>query len=332
MNYRESANILKEIKKAKRILVNCHRSPDPDSIGSALGLYGVLKQLGKEVETICPSDEISQNLSFLENFDKIKFPVDFSKFDFSKFDLFIVLDSFSWDMVADSKSFTTPKLPVVVIDHHKTNTKYGDINIVDDTVTSVGELLYLVLEDCGVEINRDVATSLLTGIIGDTGVFRYPGTGAKTLMIATKLMEKGADKDEIVFNLYHSAEFELVKFWGEILRNIEIDKKYKFVWSAMPYETYKKIGSLKIGRESSASLFAQIVKDTDFGILMVEQEKQKLSISFRSRTGLDTSQIAKDLGGGGHIYASGTKIEGLPFEKAVEKVLEVARKHAKKTS
>ena len=185
------------------------------------------------------------------------------------------------------------------------------------------------MEDWGAEINKDIATSLLTGIIGDTGVFRYPGTGASTLKVAGKLMEKGANKDEIVFNVYQSTDFELIKFWGELLRNAKIDKDCKFVWSAIPYEIYKKLDNLRVGRESSASLFAQIVDGTDFGFIAVEQEPQHLYISFRSRTGLDTSKIAVELGGGGHIYASGADIKGLSFKEAINKLLEVARKYAR---
>ena len=81
--------------------------------------------------------------------------------------------------------------------------------------------------------------------------------------------------------------------------------------------------------ESSANLFGEIVADTDFGMIMTEQEKNILSVSFRSRIGFDTSAIAKELGGGGHVYASGAKVEGLSFSKAVEKVLQTARKYAR---
>jgi phosphoesterase RecJ-like protein len=331
MNYKQSKEILKEVKKAKKILVNCHRGPDPDSIGSALGLFAALKNLGKEVEIVCPSKEFPQTTSFLDNFNKIKYPTDFTKFDFSKFDLFVTLDSSSWEMVSGLKGSTPPKLPIVVIDHHKTNTSYGKINLVDDKVTSTGELLYLVLEDWGLEMDESIATPLLTGIIGDTGAFRYVGTGAKTFKIASKLMDLGADKDEIVFHIYHSVSEALLRFWGEVILKMQIDKEHRFTWTAIPYEKYLEMGSLMSGRESAAGLFGEVIEGTDFGVIMVEQEKNRLSVSMRSRTGFDTSKIAVELGGGGHVFASGAKIEGLPFENAVNQVLEVARKYAKQS-
>ncbi len=329
MNYSESSKILEEIKKAKNVLINCHRSPDADSFGSALALYSVLSDMGKKARVVCPS-KIEANLKFLEDFSKIEV-IDFSDFDFKVFDLLMVLDSSSYDRVTGSKAIKMPNMPLIVIDHHKTNTNFGDINLVDENTTSTGELLYKVFRDWEIEINKKTATALLTGIIGDTGAFQYPGVNERTFDAANYLMQKGADKDEIIFYLFRSLDFKLLEFWGEIIKQMKIDEGGKFVWSAISYEKFVELGSLVNGRETAASQFFQIVDGTDFGIVMVEQEKEKLSLSFRSRTGFDTSKIASALGGGGHIYASGAKVEGLPFDKAVEKVLQVAREYAKKS-
>src|SRR3989304_2761044 len=146
MNYPLSQKLLEEIKKAKKILVNCHRGPDPDSIGSALALYEILTGMGKDVRVVCPSEVSQLNLDFLENFKKIE-TIDFSKFDFSDYDLFIALDSSSWDMVSENKEMKVPDISIIVIDHHKTNTKFGGINVIDDKTTSTGELLFLIFED-----------------------------------------------------------------------------------------------------------------------------------------------------------------------------------------
>jgi phosphoesterase RecJ-like protein len=327
MNYPESAKLLEEIRKAKRILINCHRSPDADSIGSALAMNKVLTNMRKTVKLVYPGEELYKNFRFLKGFEKIE-PIDFSKFDFSDFDLFIALDSSSWEMVSGIKEMVLPAIDVLVIDHHLTNTKYGKVNLVDEKVSSTGELLYRVLEDWGVEIEKDVATPLLTGIIGDTGVFRYPGVGSSTLEAAGKLIGAGADKDRIVSEIYASSDIKLVKFWVEILQNMQVDDEFQFVWSAVPYEKYSQLGSLRLARESAAGQFAAIVEGTNFGIIMIEQEPKKLSVSLRSRSGFDTTKVALALGGGGHIFASGAKVEGLAFDQAVIKVLETARKFA----
>lgn len=328
MNYKESKKILEGVKKADRILLNCHRGPDPDSVGSALALYYVLKRTGKDVEIICPTD-ISYRLEYLKDFKKIKTDVAFDKFDFSRFDLFITLDSSSWYMVTGEKGAAIPNIPIVAIDHHDTNTRFGKINLVDKKVISAAEILYFIFEDWEINIDKYIATALLTGIITDSGVFRFPKTTAKTLDIAGKLMRKGADKDEIIFNIYRRIDFDEVKFWGEVLRRVKHDKEGKFVWAAVPYEVYAKYLGSGSARESVVNLFASIIEGVNFGFVMIEREENELSVSFRTR-GPDISKLAASLGGGGHKAAAGAKIEGMPFDRAVEKVLHVARKFAKR--
>jgi phosphoesterase RecJ-like protein len=327
MNYKESAKILVEIKKAKKILVNCHRGPDSDSVGSALALSRVLKNMGKDVLAICPSD-IPHDLTFLHDADSIK-RVNFSAFDFSEYDLFLVIDSSTYSMVTGLKDSDKPSIKTIVIDHHFSNEKFGKINLIDAKRTSTGELLFKVFEDWGIEINQDVAESLLTGIIGDTGSFQYQNVGEETLRIAATLIEKGANKDKIIYNIYRNIDFKEVKMWGKFIESMKIEDS--FVWSAISLTTYKDFGEYPYAKEDVANLFFPIVKGTDFGIVMVETNENVLSVSFRSRSGFDVSKIAEEVGGGGHKAAAGARIEGLPFEEAVNKVLTAARKHAKKT-
>jgi len=323
MNYTKSEKILKEIKKAKKVLINCHRNPDPDSIGSAIAMYLVLKQMGKDATLISPN-EVGEEYDFLKDWDKIN-KVNFKNFDYKDFDLFIAVDSSNWKMVT---GFSGPELfdmPIVVIDHHKTHDNYGKINLVDEKVGSCAEVLYQIFKDWEVELDKEIATALLTGILGDTGVFRYPGVTSRTFDIARELMALGADKEKIVYKVFGSVEFNILKFWGEILNRLEMDEKHSFVWAAIPYDIFEKYAKPLSGKETAASLFAQVVDKTDFGFIAVEERKGTLSISFRSRTGFDVSALAEKLGGGGHRAAAGAKIEGIEFDEAVKKLLKVAR-------
>ena len=327
MNYKESKKILEEIKKAKRILVNCHRSPDSDAVGSALALSGILGNMGKEVLIICPG-EVPEDLKFLNGSDKIK-RVDFANFNFSDYDLFLVIDSSSYNMVSGSKGLPQPDIPLIVIDHHFSNDNFGDINLVDDSITSTGELLFRLFEDWGVEIDKDAAEGLLTGMIGDTGSFQYQNVGEATLTVAAKLMRLGADKDKIIYNIYRNVSFAEVKIWGKIIENMQIDLKHRFIWSAVSVLDYKDFVGESV-KEDAANLFFPIVKDTDFGMIMEERSDGVLSVSFRSRSNFDVSQIAREVGGGGHKAAAGARIEGMDFDEAVEKVLAATRKYANK--
>lgn len=331
MNYQESLKILEEIKKAKRILINCHKNPDPDSVGSALAMAQFVKSLGKEARIICPT-KINSQFGFIENFGLIEQGVDFNNINYKDYDLFIVLDSSSWDFASKMEEANIPAIKLIVIDHHATNKMYGSINLVDKKLIAVAELLYLFFEDCGFEIDKKVASQLLMGIIGDSGVYRFPGTTARTLEIAAKLISKGVDQNEIIKNLYFSVDFEEFKFWGKVMEEVQYDREYNFIWVAISNEIYKKFGAVKNYNEDTATTFFQSIAGSDFGIVMVEEEKGTLNISLRSRTGLDVSRIAVDLGGGGHRYASGGGLKGFTFDEAVKKVLEVARKYAKKAN
>lgn len=331
MNYPESQKILEEIKKVKKILINCHKNPDPDSVGSALAMRAFLLSLGKEVRVICPT-KINKVLNFLDGFSAIEQEIDFNGLDYERIDLFIVLDSSSWDFASGTKREDIPDIKIINIDHHLTNEMYGAINLVNNKLISTAELLYCLFEDWGYEIRQTVANYLLVGIIGDSGVYRFPGTTAKTLEIASKLINKGADQNRIIYNIYFSIDFEEFKFWGKVMQEMEYDKEYNFVWVAIPYKVYKEFGGKKNYKEDTATTFFQSIANSDFGVVMIEEKTDRLNVSFRSRTGLDVSRIAVDLGGGGHRYAAGGGIEGLPFDDAVEKVLEICRKYAKKTS
>ncbi|KKS05300.1 MAG: Phosphoesterase RecJ domain protein [Candidatus Woesebacteria bacterium GW2011_GWA1_41_7] len=326
MNYKDSPIILSEIKKAPKILVNCHRGPDSDSIGSALAMAKVIQKIGGQVTVICPSD-IPSDLMFLPGADEI-IRVNYTSFDFSSYDLFMILDSSTYSMVTGLKDSDKPGIRSIVIDHHFSNEKFGDINLVDSEVTSTGELLYGLFLDWDVTISGDTANCLLTGIIGDTGTFQYQNVGEKTLRIAADLIEKGANKDEIVFNLYRNIEFREVKMWGKFIERMMIEDG--FVWSAIPLPIYRDLGEYTYAKEDVANFFAPIVKGTEFGIVMVEVSENVLSVSFRSRTGFDVAKVAAEIGGGGHKAAAGARIEGLPFQEAVNEVLKAARKHVQK--
>lgn len=331
MNYKESPIILKEINDSKKILVNCHRGPDSDSVGSALALSKVVRGLGKEVEIVCPSD-IPEDLQFLEGSSEIK-KIDYATFKFAGYDIFLVIDSSNYSMVSGSRELPVTKdIPLIVIDHHFSNDRFGSINLVDSDMTSTGELLFHIFKDWGVKLNQEIAQSLLTGIIGDTGCFQYQNVADRTLEVGAELIRLGANKDEIIYNIYRNVGFNEVKIWGKIIENMQIDKEHRFVWSVLSVTDYQNAIGVDSAKEDAANLFFPIVKDTDFGIIMEERDDATLSISFRSRSGFDVSEVAKEVGGGGHKAAAGARIEGLPFDEAVEKVLSAARKHAKKNS
>lgn len=327
MNYSQSEKIIAAIKKSKNILINAHSRPDLDSVSSALSLYQALKTVDRDAILICP-DEILPEVSFLKGYKKFK-KIDYSSFDFSKYDLFLILDSASAEVVTGNKFQMLPEIEKIIIDHHKTNTRFGQISLIDPKRSAAAELLYLLFKDWKIKIDKNIATALLTGIMGDTGAFEYHNTTPQTLKIAAELMKAGADKDDILLKIFRTKKLNLLKFWGKALEGLTLDKSKKFSWVAIEYEFYEALGKPALARNSASSMFARMVEGTEFGIVMLEEEPNQLHMSFRSRKDFDVSRIAAEFGGGGHPGSAGATINDMPFEKAVKKVLSVSRKFVK---
>lgn len=339
MNYPESQQMLDEIKKAKKILINCHTNPDADSVGSALALNEVLRMyFDKDVTIVCP-DDLPENTLFIKNSlkGKVNFQkIDFNTFDFSKHDLFIALDSSGWDRIRGGGNNEKIDIKTIVIDHHATNNKFGDINIVDDSMSSTAELLYFIFNDWGINPDIEVdypffQTALLTGIISDTECFRTNTADEKTMHATSELM-KYSDKEEIIQNLYQSNSISTLKSISDILKNICIDEEYHFCYTFIKFNEYIKNDSEVLAKDMVADFFMNSVNNTDFGFVAVEKNEGELSVSLRARTSFDTSVIAKELGGGGHKSRSAVTLRNVNFDDALEKILVVCRRYAKKAN
>jgi phosphoesterase RecJ-like protein len=250
MTYPESQQILDHITKANRILLNCHSSPDADSVGSALAMYAVLTYLNKTVEIVCPN-EIPSSLRFLQNSHLIQV-VDYSSFDFSSFDLFITMDSSSWNRVSGNQTVPQPNVPIIVIDHHKTNDHFGIINLIQPRISANCELLYYLFADWNMtdtyfdsvpDYYNSIAEPLLTGILGDTGSLRFPEADQHTFKVASYLLGF-ADKNKIIRNLYQSYSLDHIYFWSKIMSMMKKEASGNFVWASIPFSIYEEYAHL----------------------------------------------------------------------------------------
>jgi len=319
-NYPSSKSILDEIKQADNVLINVHRNPDLDSIGSATALYQALTRIFKKnVTLVCPH-EIPENFKFLEGSDKVEV-IDYSSFNFSPYDLFLIADSGSYDVVTGDKKIFLPNIKKIIIDHHKTNSwKDYVLKILDTESSSTAEIVYQILLDWGIAIDTGIATSIFAGIAGDTVFFKYEKNAKKTFRIATELLDLGADKEIIVEHSFDSFDFGLIQLIGEFLTNIQ--KGNGYVYSILDNETFVKFGKQRGAREIVANLFARSIKGFDFGIMAIEYEKDKFAVSFRSKKDTDVSEIAKRFGGGGHKNAAGATING-NIDQVIKKIREI---------
>lgn len=332
-NFKKTASsILKRIKESKKILLSLHRNPDGDSIGANSAFFEILRQFGKEV-TLASTDPVPKNLMFVPYTDKVLVE-DVFEIGFEKFDLLILLDSASWHMTSHRTDLPSllPKEKTIIIDHHATNEKMGEINLIMPSISSACELVFLLVKTWKLKFNKELSQSLLTGMATDTGIFQFPNTSPATLKNAAFLMENGASLDLIVFNIVRRNSLVKLKLLGKMLSNLRYDKEHGFAYAALSKE---EIHGLDPGgmsgqvREIGANLFMQSIEGTEFGFTAVEEGRGMTRASFRSRRGFDVSKIAVELGGGGHKAAAGARIN-LPLKEALKKATEVSRKYSKK--
>lgn len=320
-HYSLSNSILSEIKKSNNILINVHRNPDLDSIGSATALYQALTKIGKKVTLVCPH-QVPANFKFLKGADSVK-TIDFDDWAGRPrpYDLFLILDSASYDIVTGSKAIKLPNIKKIVIDHHLTNNwKDCSLRLLDTKASATAEIVYRILADWNISLDKNISTSLLSGIAGDTVFFKYPKDPGVMFSIVNELMKSGANYNLLIDKFNDGLSFGFVKLLGEFLKNMK--KERKFVWSAVSCELFEKHGRPKGVRETAADSFFRSIKDVDFGVALLEEEKGKINMSFRSKQNFDVSKIAKKLGGGGHKNAAGASISG-NIDQVINKIKKV---------
>jgi len=310
------------IKNAKSVLLHLHVKPDPDSIGSALAMYHALKGVGKNVTVIKGDSTLPESFSFIPGFKDIVLK-NYFEINLNDFDLFIIQDSGSESMISRKGEIVFPDyLKTIVIDHHKTNTKFGDINYVDSSYSAVAEYLFDLFKEWGIEITKDIAQCLYIGIYGDTGGFRYVTTTTRTMGIIAELARIYPEFPKSIEALEYNNQKEKIYFDAIALGLVETFFDGKVALSCIPFKTMEEKG---VTREMSDNNIVAgmllTVKDWEITGTLIEKAPEEISISFRSKNNKDVSEVAVSLGGGGHKPASGATL-WCSLDEAKKKVLE----------
>ena len=312
-------NILEEINKAQSIVILGHENPDGDAIGTALALYNSLKQYGKKPDIIIP--EYPQVFDFLPGADEIK-----KESDVEKYDLAISVDCATMKMLNGfSKYFENAKTKVV-IDHHSTNTMYGDINFVNPDAPACAQIMLVILENFGIEITKEIGTCILTGIITDTGGFRYQGVTAETFEFVAWLLNKGVNVSKVykqVLQTKTKPNFELHRIANNRLEFLEDGK---IAYTYITEEDEKKVNA-KNGDHEGIVEVGRDVEGVEVSIFVRETEKG-CKVSMRSNEYVNVSDVCLMFGGGGHQRAAGALIQA-DLEQVKERLLYQVRSQLK---
>ena len=284
---------------AQNIVVASHIRPDGDAIGSLLGIGLALKNAGKVVQLVLV-DGLPSSFKHLEGSELI------IREPLGGHDTFVTVDSADFKRVG--KSFENFGQPDINIDHHKTNEKFGKLNLIEAEEVATAAILTHYLPIWGYKITKPIAAALLTGIITDTLGFRTATTNPSALRLCAQLMETGVDMSELYMRSLVRKSFPAARYWGSGLSSME--QKNGIVWSTLTLEDRKRSG---YSGNDDADLINMIsaIDGNKVGMIFVEQSDNHVKISWRAlENGIDVSPVAKFFNGGGHAAAAGADIPG----------------------
>lgn len=306
--------IAKAISSANTIYVASHMNPDGDNVGSLMGTYIILKGIGKDVKAVV-IDEIPENLKFLPRLSEIV-----TDEGLEAPDLFITVDCADLDRIGALKNLYLSAKNKINIDHHSTNTNFGDINLVDPNSPATCELIFYLFNDLGYEINTDAATCLYTGISTDTGSFKYDSVKKSTFNAAGILIDKKIDINKIGVNLYQNRSKEKTSLLIMAMNSI----KYYFDSKlAIAYVDDKMIESCGANKSDSEGIveFIRDISGVEVAVLLKEK-KENIRLSVRTKEYINAINIVSSFGGGGHIRAAGATLP-LPLSDRINDIVKI---------
>lgn len=303
------SKVTKLINDSKRIAIMGHANGDADCYGSALGLATTLTAMGKDAKVLA-AEAFPDSLDFLLFYYNGEIARDIESVD-----LLILVDSSDIDRLSDpalAKKLKKSRAKVVLLDHHLPGdlSQFADVAIVNTKTSATSEIIFYLALELGVEIDKNLATCLLAGIVGDTSSFQNQNTNEDSFFVASELMKRGARLKTIVNHLFGDKEVDVLKLWGLAMERLSVNKKYSV---ASTYLTYENITSYGLSKEAVSGIvnFLNSIKGVAAVMLVTEEEKGLIKVSFRTRNEhVNVAQIARQLGGGGHVKAAGFVFPG----------------------
>jgi phosphoesterase RecJ-like protein len=307
--------ICRVIRANSRFLICGHARPDGDCLGSCLGLYGILQEMGKTVRFFTPGP-IQEFFHFLPNIEHtITTPPQPIEGE-----IVIYVDCGDFDRVDE---LYRPEGFVINIDHHLSNATFGALNWVDTEAAAAGEQIYRLALALEVPISRSVATCLFTAIMADTGGFRFSNTDQNAFRAVAHLVECGANPAAIAEAVFENRKPQAVWITGHIYQTLKYEFDGRFVWNEMRRDLYEAAGGDEFEPEGLCSDMRAIA-GVEVSVLFHETPEGWCRIGLRSKGKVNVSELARMLGGGGHHNASGAYVKE-PYESARDRALETIR-------
>lgn len=314
--------IIERLNKGKRFLITSHLNPEGDALGSELALAKLLKIIAKDV-AIVNEDPVSLEYKFLPGASKIT--TQRKKYNF---DIVIVVDCSEIKRAGKVTDIIENKF-IINIDHHLANTGFGNINWVEYKYAATCEMVYEIYKRMNIKIDRATALNLYTGIMTDTGSFRYPNTTSRTHQIISELLRWKLPVNRIYQMIYESLPYSDVKLLSLILLTLKRTSDGKIAWLSVKRDVLQRKRT-SFDLTEAALNFIRSIKGVEASVVFREKATPGLiRVNFRSHGKIDVNKIAQAFSGGGHKTASGATVGG-NLEDVEKKVIEKIQKSYKK--
>ena len=279
------------------VFITGHVNPDGDALGAAFSLKlfldskNILADVNFDITTKLPS-----NLNHL--------PYDLISENYQdNYDTTFVFDCGNSSRLGKFEKLVLGSKNIIVVDHH-VDPSFGDVQIIDSHAASTTQVLFRQFKNENIEISKDMANCLLTGLITDTGRFQYSNTTSEVFNIASELLDAGANLSEISENIYGSIEFNALTLQSKVIERIVLKEEISFAHSIVFQNDYS---DYQVEPEETDFLIdvVRLVKESNVALLLKEQKDGSFKGSLRSRGDVNVQKIASIFDGGGHIAASG---------------------------
>jgi len=303
-------DVMECIKRSDHFLLIAHKKPDGDTAGSITAMANVLERWNKNVVAFC-KDLPDQHYQFLPLVERVTNDpnVVIAR---QPYQVVIVFDSgdLAYAGVDALVASLQPRPIIINIDHHHTNTRYGDINLVIDTAASTTEVVATMFHVENIEITKEIATCLMTGLVTDTGSFTNPATSISAMEIAASLVERGAKHKTILRELIANRTLASLRIWAEAFNRLQVVEPWGIAVTVITIQDQKTFGVDEEQTEGIANFLNSL---TGVKAIMVLKEMPNgfVKASLRTtRDDVDVSLFARCFGGGGHKKAAGFTVAG----------------------
>lgn len=296
------------------ILLIAHVNPDGDSLGSALALGLVLRRLGARSRVSFDADPftVPRTLWFLAGQELLVAPDEIA----SRPDLVVTLDAGS-EARLGSLARELVGTPSLVVDHHVSNTRFGRVNLVDVDAASTSVLVVRIIDALGVELDQEIAANIYTGLVTDTGSFRFAATTPEVHLLAARLLATGIRHDLINRALWDTHRFGYLGLLGTVLRRARLEPELDLVWS---WCTSADLRAAGIGYDEIEGIIDSVRTAAEAEVAVVcKQDGAVWKVSVRSKGAIDVGAVCGGLGGGGHRFAAGIS-SSAPLESVMEMI------------